>query len=802
MSLSINIKKSQKKQKEINANEVKNQNENKKDNKGYRKKLKEYIGSFNFYKLIISVITFIITFIIILNGAIPKRYKLSVGMLSPYDIIAPRDIENTILTEQKAIEAANNVPPEVIRKNSVPIEVLNDVDSFFTFIESARKKMINVLEEKGISNQSENYLSQLESLQSEVMNELINNINTLNLAVPISNEQYNYLLSRISEEDIIIFEKEIKGLISEVMAQEITIENIALKIDVAAGELQNADFEQELKNLGSHLLKAFIRINSEIDEELTELKRKVVYESSLENNKVIVKKNSRIVSVQEIVTEDKMKILEELNLIETGKTDYVFALGIAIIVFILFSVFSVCARIYCRNVLTSRNHFLVLSIIISISLLIARVLYVYSPLYIPFLIAPMLIAILIDLKLAIITNFILALAVSIMTNGDLTYLFMALTSGTFASYMVHKSSQRSSLSASGLIAALINVVVVACFGIINKSHLRTIALDSLIVIANGFISTIITIGMLPFWEATFNLITPLKLMELSNPNQALLKKLMIEAPGTYHHSLMVGNLAEIASENLGANPLLARVGAYYHDVGKLKRPDFFGENQISGNPHDKMTPSLSTLVIISHVQDGVRIAEKYKLPNAIKNIIMQHHGTTLVAYFYHKAKKEDKANLIKERDYRYPGPKPLSREAAVVMLADSVEAAVRSMTEKTEGKIEGLIRKIIKDKLDDGQFDLTDLTFKDLDTIANSFTKVFSGFFHAREKYPEIVKINDVLEAGNDFEYDNNSDNNSDNNMDNSSVDINNNSNSNNNDGSGKNLVEQKSLSKQVQENS
>ena len=165
------------------------------------------------------------------------------------------------------------------------------------------------------------------------------------------------------------------------------------------------------------------------------------------------------------------------------------------------------------------------------------------------------------------------------------------------------------------------------------------------------------------------------------------------------------------------------------------------------------------MVIISHVQDGVKIAEKYKLPNAIKDIIMQHHGTTLVAYFYHKAKKEDKANLVKESDYRYPGPRPLSREAAVVMLADSVEAAVRSMTEKTEGKIEGLVRKIIKDKLDDGQFDLTDLTFKDLDIIANSFTKVFSGFFHAREKYPEIARANDELSDNNDFINDNNGDN-------------------------------------------
>ncbi|HHV97779.1 MAG TPA: HDIG domain-containing protein [Clostridiaceae bacterium] len=726
-------------------------------NKGYIVRLKEFIGSFKFQKLIISILTIIIAFVIILNGALPKRYKLTIGMPSPYDIIAPRDIENKVLTEQRALEAAKNVPPEVIRKINVPVEVLNSVDSFFTFIETSREKVAQIAD--SASNvETGNNPTQSEIPEDEInkiLDELKRNVNTLNLLVPISNEQYNYLINKISEEDMAVFKKTFKELISEVMTQEITVENIALKIDAASGNLQNTDFEQELKNLGAHLLKAFIRTNSEIDEELTEQKRKAVYESVLENNKVMVKKNSRIISVQEIVTEDKMKMLEELNLIETEKIDYVFALGIAILVLILFSIFLLCTKIYCRNVLTNKNYILVLSIIVTISLLAARILKEYSPLYIPFLIAPMLIAILIDLKLAIIVNFLLTLAVSIMTNGDMLYLYMALASGIFAAFMVNRSSQRSSLSISGTIAALINVIVVSCFGIINKSQLKTIALDSLIVIANGLISTIITIGMLPFWEITFNLITPLKLMELSNPNQALLKKLMIEAPGTYHHSLMVGNLAEVAAENLGANALLARVGAYYHDVGKLKRPDFFGENQISGNPHDKMTPSLSTLVIISHVQDGVKIAEKYKLPNAIKDIIMQHHGTTLVAYFYHKAKKGDKNNLIKEEDYRYPGPKPLSKEAAVVMLADSVEAAVRSMTEKTEGKIEGLIRKIIKDKLDDGQFDLTDLTLKDLDIIANSFAKVFSGFFHAREKYPEIAKDSDGLKDYGDFLYNN-----------------------------------------------
>jgi putative nucleotidyltransferase with HDIG domain len=201
---------------------------------------------------------------------------------------------------------------------------------------------------------------------------------------------------------------------------------------------------------------------------------------------------------------------------------------------------------------------------------------------------------------------------------------------------------------------------------------------------------------------------------------------------------MVGNLAEVATEDLGGNALLARAGAYFHDVGKLKRPDLFKENQFSENPHDRMTPNLSAVVITSHTNDGIEIATKYKIPLVIKDIIKQHHGTTLVAYFYHKALKSNDGAEIKQENYRYEGPNPQTKEAAVVMLADSVEAAVRSMTEKTEAKIEVLIKKIIKDKLDDGQLDKCQLTLADLDTIANSFMRVLSGYFHAREQYPEI----------------------------------------------------------------
>jgi putative nucleotidyltransferase with HDIG domain len=212
----------------------------------------------------------------------------------------------------------------------------------------------------------------------------------------------------------------------------------------------------------------------------------------------------------------------------------------------------------------------------------------------------------------------------------------------------------------------------------------------------------------------------------------------LEAPGTYHHSILVANLAEVAAEQVGGNPVLARVAAYYHDIGKIKRPMFFKENQVGKeNPHNKINPNLSTLIITSHVKDGLDIAKEYKLPKIIKDAIQQHHGTSLVKYFYVTARNtSDKPEEVKEEDFKYPGPIPETKEIAILMLADSVEAAVRSISEPTKGKIEEMVNNIIKARLNEGQLDNCDLTLKDLNIIRTSFLKALSGIYHQRIEYP------------------------------------------------------------------
>lgn len=257
-------------------------------------------------------------------------------------------------------------------------------------------------------------------------------------------------------------------------------------------------------------------------------------------------------------------------------------------------------------------------------------------------------------------------------------------------------------------------------------------------VISGFLSGVIALGLIPLMETLFGYSSNLKLMELGNLDRPLLRELMMAAPGTYHHSVIVGAMAEAAAEAIGANPLLAKVAAYYHDLGKLKKPLYFVENQSGENRHETLAPSLSALILASHVKDGVELARKNRLPGRIIDIIQQHHGTGLMAYFYHKAReiRLEHQPRVEESDYRYPGPKPQTKEAALVMLADITEAATRSLDDPSPGKIQNLTQKLVANVFSDGQLDECELTFKDVFNIKQSFDKILIGIYHRRLAYP------------------------------------------------------------------
>jgi putative nucleotidyltransferase with HDIG domain len=275
-------------------------------------------------------------------------------------------------------------------------------------------------------------------------------------------------------------------------------------------------------------------------------------------------------------------------------------------------------------------------------------------------------------------------------------------------------------------------------GLITTSDYMSILENAGWSLASALLSSVLCLGTLPVWESFFDVLTTTKLLELAAPSQPLLKRMMLEAPGTYHHSILVANLAESAVEEIGGNPFLARIGAYYHDVGKLKRPYFYTENQMGvENPHDKLSPQASSKAITLHPRDGLQMAQKYNLPKQIQDLITQHHGTTAVQYFYHKAMKQDGEDTNINM-FRYPGPKPRSKEAAVIMLADTVEAAVRSMPSHKTEEIEQKVRSLIKARIDDDQLSEAPITFSDINAIVRAFMKVFNGMYHERIEYPDM----------------------------------------------------------------
>jgi len=495
-------------------------------------------------------------------------------------------------------------------------------------------------------------------------------------------------------------------------------------------------------DLGSAIINATIRPNKFVDSEATDQKKQEARESV---ERVMIRKGDIILREGEIVTADRMSLFKELGLLTTNsKMDLMLYAGIALLVLVLELIVVAYITVFNKELLNTVGILWMIALIFISVTIISKVLSSISIFLMPVAAAAMLWAILTDARLSLILNLALTLLVSVITGNDITFIFMALVGGTVGIFSVLNTQQRGSIFISGFMVSLAHVMTVMGFGLINSSEVAGVLTIAFYGLLNGLFCAILTVGSLPLWESVFDVVTPLKLLELSNPNHPLLKKLLIEAPGTYHHSIIVGNLSEAATGAVGGNALLARTGAFYHDVGKTSRPYFFKENQLtSENPHDKISPSLSSIIITSHVKDGLELAKKHKLPQEIANFIDQHHGNTLVAYFYHKAKSGENGDMVEEESFRYKGLKPQTKETAIVMLADSVEAAVRSLSAPNKEKIEKLINKIIKDKLEDGQLEESNLTLGELQKIKQSFVKVILGIFHERIEYPDL----DIKEA-------------------------------------------------------
>ncbi|MBA2665267.1 MAG: HDIG domain-containing protein [Bradymonadaceae bacterium] len=352
----------------------------------------------------------------------------------------------------------------------------------------------------------------------------------------------------------------------------------------------------------------------------------------------------------------------------------------------------------------------------------------------------MLIRLVLNSEHAIIFTILFCILVGMIAENSL--FFTAYTAlGTLVGITtVQHVKHRMALMWSGLAVGAVNAVSIVAFALIGGELFQVATLLQIgLGFAGGLAAGFFLSAVLPLFEAVFSYTTDIKLLELANLNHPLLRELILRSPGSYHHSMMVGSLCESAAESIGCNPLLARVGSYYHDIGKAKNPQYFAENQrINENPHDKLKPNMSALIIKSHVKDGLDMARQNRLPVEIQDFIAQHHGTSLIAYFYHRAKEQEDPDIpeVDEKDYRYPGPKPQSRETAICLLADSIEAASRSLPNPSPARLKGLVQTMINKAFTDGQLDECDLTLKDLNSIAKAFTRILTGIYHHRPEYP------------------------------------------------------------------
>jgi len=506
------------------------------------------------------------------------------------------------------------------------------------------------------------------------------------------------------------------------------------------------------RDIVTALVSKLVVPNSFLDTEATEQKRE---EARSQVTPIVrtVLAGEAIVREGEIVTDRTYEKLQVLGLTEEDKDWRTQAadLGLALLVVVVLVLFT--ARVFPSLIDHPRQQMLLVSVLAIIAIG-ARLLipgHVLMPFIFPCAAAAMLVTLFVDVRVGSLVAVVSALIVASVAGGSMELLVYTLVGCAVGALCMMGTEQLSTFFVATGLLALANVGILLLYGVRGNDY-DTLGLLQLAGAGtlNALLSTALAFVAYAFTGRVFGITTSLQLMELARPTHPLFRQLLIKAPGTYHHSILIANMAESAAEAIGADALLTRVGAYYHDVGKTLRPYFFAENQADGqNPHKKLDPRTSAEIIIGHTTEGLGLARRYHLPAKVTAFIPEHHGTTLAAYFYRQAVEASRdGEELDEGAFRYPGPKPQSRETAIVMLADAVEAWSRANRPTTQAEMERLIRQVINDRLISGELDETDLTLKDLDRIRQAFASILAGVYHPRVQYPERTQIKRTPEVG------------------------------------------------------
>lgn len=509
----------------------------------------------------------------------------------------------------------------------------------------------------------------------------------------------------------------------------------------------------QFKSIMNVLVRNAVTINVVEDEKGTRLQR----EAAARAVQPVVRtfqKGQKIIDEGAIVTADDFAVIKKITE-QMQKNKMMSLMGNFLLALLAVVISLVYLRLEDKNVVNDSEQYKLLSVLCLTTLILAKTAHglgvMFDQPYLPILLTPLpavalLMTMLLDSRIALFHVFSIGLMMFVVAESNVRFVVVSMF-GAMAGILAWRSVSRSSdvrnlIGSSGIKIGLANSVAVLAFLMLDSDNMPNLQVSEVLTrvgfgLLNGILSGILANGVLPYMESAFSLATNSRLLELTDLSQPLLRKLAEEAPGTYQHSIAVATMAEAAANCVNADPLLTKIASYFHDIGKIKRPSYFAENQASENRHDQVTPYMSSLILIGHIRDSLDLGREYHLPERVLSIMSQHHGTTLISYFFEEAKKLKDSDEVNEERFRYPGPKPQTKEAAILMLADSVEAAARTLPQHTHSKIEGLVKRIVEHKLkDENQLDESELTLKDIEKIEQTFVRTLTSMYHGRVDYP------------------------------------------------------------------
>lgn len=707
-----------------------------------KKKTRRFRGQSRTLGLLLLAGLFALNALVALLSLSQKRYAVSVGQPAPETIYATRAIEDTEATEALRQAARDAVQTVYALDKSLAETLEEGVRSFFTALASFRTEAADIRAASAPVDASGTALTDSRSWQVVIaQDELLSML--AKLPMPITDAALGYALLSASDEELLRLEDIVVSKLSVQLSEGISELDVDAVRSQASRELEVTTLSTWLKELGELLYEQYLQPTLLADELATARARE---EAAAAVTPVNIARGAAIVREGDIVSSGQMATLTALGLVRGVNENTLFPVGVAGCLLVAYALFAWYLYSRLPELLGPNKQMFMLLLIVGISVLLEWLCFLLEPRVTPAILAVLLTAVLLSREAAQAVNLLLAVAFGIMAGGNGSGLLgsasalsiiASLLGGQAAIQVAVGNDRRGSLIAAGAACGGVSaLVVLSGCAMLGESFNNTLIHTGLVLLPPVVLS-VFCVGMLSVWENVFDVVTAARLHELLNGNHPLLRKMMTVAPGTFHHSMMAASLAEGAAEAIGANALLARAGATYHDVGKLRRPSYFSENQTDANIHDTLPPLESAAYIIAHQRDAEPLLQKYRIPAAVRAIAAEHHGTTLVAYFYFKARQAAGDRGVEESAFRYPGPRPSTRESAIVMLADSCEAAVRSLGDATGEQVADMVHKVIRGKLDDGQFADCPITMQELARVEKSFLVTFSGILHDRVRYPD-----------------------------------------------------------------